>query len=76
MVGKTNRAASAPGTIHGDFCIQVGWNICHGSDAVELAIKEIVLWFKEEHLVKWDPVAMEWVYEDFKPTIVWLNFRA
>ena len=68
MLGETNPAASAPGTIRGDFCIQVGRNICHGSDAVESAKKEIALWFKEEQLVKWDPVAMEWVYEDFKPT--------
>ena len=70
MLGKTNPAASSPGTIRGDFCIQVGRNICHGSDAVESAKKEIALWFKEEQLVKWDPVAMEWVYEDFKPTTV------
>ena len=69
MLGETNPAASAPGTIRGDFCIQVGRNICHGSDAVESAKKEIALWFKEEQLVKWDPVAMEWVYEDFKPTV-------
>ena len=70
MLGETNPAASAPGTIRGDFCIQVGRNICHGSDAVESAKKEIALWFKEEQLVKWDPVAMEWVYEDFKSTTV------
>ena len=68
MLGETNPAASAPGTIRGDFCIQVGRNICHGSDAFKSAKKEIALWFKEEQLVKWDPVAMEWVYEDFKPT--------
>merc|ERR1712179_427804 len=69
MLGETNPAASAPGTIRGDFCIQVGRNICHGSDAVESAKKEIALWFKEEELVKWDPVAMNWVYEDFEPTV-------
>merc|ERR1711863_69762 len=46
MLGETNPAASAPGTIRGDFCIQVGRNICHGSDAVESAKKEIALWFK------------------------------
>merc|ERR1712018_152082 len=39
MLGKTNPAASAPGTIRGDFCIQGGRNICHGSDAVESAKK-------------------------------------
>jgi nucleoside-diphosphate kinase len=37
--------ASAPGTIRGDYCIDVGKNICHGSDSVESAEKEIKLWF-------------------------------
>ena len=41
MLGETNPAASAPGSIRGDLCIQVGRNICHGSDAVESAKKEI-----------------------------------
>ena len=43
--------------------------MCHGSDAVESANKEIALWFKDEELVKWDPVTMGWVYEDFEPTV-------
>ena len=68
MLGETNPAASAPGTIRGDFSIQVGRNMCHGSDAVESANKEIALWFKDEELIKWDPVTMGWVYEDFEPT--------
>ncbi|KAG0174926.1 nucleoside diphosphate kinase [Apophysomyces sp. BC1034] len=45
MLGETNPLASAPGTIRGDFCIEVGRNICHGSDAVESAEREIALWF-------------------------------
>ncbi|XP_022361771.1 nucleoside diphosphate kinase A-like [Enhydra lutris kenyoni] len=32
-----------PGTIHGDFCIQVGRNIIHGNDSVESAEKEMGL---------------------------------
>merc|ERR1712203_270887 len=69
MLGATNPADSAPGTIRGDFCIQVGRNICHGSDAVESAKKEIDLWFKPEELTRYDPVASEWVYEDFLPSV-------
>jgi nucleoside-diphosphate kinase len=45
MLGETNPLASAPGTIRGDYCIDVGKNICHGSDSVESAEKEIALWF-------------------------------
>ena len=69
MLGETNPAASAPGTIRGDFSIQVGRNMCHGSDDIESANKEIALWFKDEELIKWDPVTMGWVYEDFEPTV-------
>ncbi len=39
MLGETNPLNSAPGTIRGDFCIDVGRNICHGSDSVESAKK-------------------------------------
>lgn len=33
LLGATNPADSAPGTIRGDFCIVTGRNICHGSDS-------------------------------------------
>ena len=62
MLGETNPRDSKPGTIRGDFCIQVGRNICHGSDAVESAEKEIKLWFSEKELTSWKPVAIDWVY--------------
>uniref|UniRef100_A0A1L8EIF7 Nucleoside diphosphate kinase n=2 Tax=Haematobia irritans TaxID=7368 RepID=A0A1L8EIF7_HAEIR len=63
MLGATNPADSMPGTIRGDYCIQVGRNIIHGSDAVESANKEIALWFNEKELVNWKPAAVDWVYE-------------
>ena len=48
MLGETRPLESNPGTIRGDFCIDVGRNICHGSDSVESAQKEIALWFTPE----------------------------
>lgn len=63
MLGATNPADSCPGSIRGDMCIQVGRNICHGSDAVESANKEIALWFGEKELVSWKPCQSDWVYE-------------
>ncbi|KAG5679050.1 hypothetical protein PVAND_008647 [Polypedilum vanderplanki] len=63
MLGATNPADSAPGTIRGDLCVQVGRNIIHGSDSVESAKKEIALWFNENELVNWTPAAVNWVYE-------------
>merc|ERR1712157_250491 len=54
MLGETNPQASLPGSIRGDYSIQVGRNICHGSDAVESANHEIALWFKPEELMSYD----------------------
>lgn len=53
MMGETNPLASKPGSIRGDFSIDIGRNIIHGSDSVDSAKKEIGLWFKEEELVSW-----------------------
>ncbi|KAF2220673.1 nucleoside diphosphate kinase [Elsinoe ampelina] len=63
LLGATNPLASAPGTIRGDFAIDVGRNVCHGSDAVESAKKEIALWFKPEELNAWKKAEFDWVYE-------------
>jgi len=64
LVGATNPADSLPGTIRGDFCIDVGRNVIHGSDSVENAQKEIHHWFSGEHdLVDWTPVEKPFVYE-------------
>nr|1NCL_A Chain A, NUCLEOSIDE DIPHOSPHATE KINASE [Dictyostelium discoideum] len=51
MIGVTNPLASAGGSIRGDFGVDVGRNIIHGSDSVESANREIALWFKPEELL-------------------------
>jgi len=63
MLGATKPFDSNPGTIRGDLCIDVGRNICHGSDSVESANKEIALWFKKEELCSWGFHSESWVYE-------------
>ena len=63
MLGATNPLESAPGTIRGDFCVEVGRNICHGSDSVENAEKEIGLWFEESELLDWESHSKDWLYE-------------
>ncbi|CAH0391097.1 unnamed protein product [Bemisia tabaci] len=64
MLGATDPKDSAPGTIRGDFCIQVGRNIIHGSDSVDSAKKEISLWFPEKEIFNWQPASYSWVYEN------------
>jgi nucleoside-diphosphate kinase len=63
IIGATNPLTSEPGTIRGDFGVNIGRNIIHGSDAVETAQSEIAMWFKEEELVSWDPTMTKWIYE-------------
>eukprot|EP00518_Triparma_eleuthera_P000387 CAMPEP_0182453022 /NCGR_PEP_ID=MMETSP1319-20130603/262_1 /TAXON_ID=172717 /ORGANISM="Bolidomonas pacifica, Strain RCC208" /LENGTH=142 /DNA_ID=CAMNT_0024650909 /DNA_START=50 /DNA_END=478 /DNA_ORIENTATION=+ len=62
MLGATMPSESAMGTIRGDYCIQVGRNICHGSDAVESAEREIAMWFPEG-VVAWESHSRAWIYE-------------
>lgn len=63
IIGSTNPLESAPGTIRGDFGLDIGRNLIHGSDAVETANQEIDLWFKPEELATWQPTMMPWLYE-------------
>ena len=63
MMGKTNPAESAPGTIRGDYAMVTGMNIIHGSDSVESAKREISIFFKPEELVSYDRTADKWIYE-------------
>lgn len=63
ILGATNPLASAPGTIRGDFALDMGRNVCHGSDSVESAEKEIALWFKKEELCDYKPTMSAWIYE-------------
>lgn len=63
ILGATNPLASAPGTIRGDFAIDVGRNVCHGSDSVESAKKEIGLWFTAEEIQNYKLNAFGWIYE-------------
>lgn len=62
MLGATNPAESAPGTIRGDLALDVGRNVCHGSDSTDSAQREIDLWFGEG-LQQYDAHSNAWIYE-------------
>ena len=62
-MGATNAAEAIPGTIRGDYAIEIGFNIIHGSDSPENAAKEINLFFKPEELVSYSVVTEPWVHE-------------
>jgi nucleoside-diphosphate kinase len=45
VIGSTNPIEATPGTIRGDFALEVGENMVHGSDAPESAAREIGIFF-------------------------------
>ena len=63
MLGETNPLSSLAGSIRGDFCIDMGKNICHGSDSVKSAEHEIKLWFEESEVQKYTHTIAEHIYE-------------
>ena len=59
MLGKTNPLDAAPGTIRGDYALNTGNNIIHGSDSPQSAEREIANFFRPEELAAGDyPVRM------------------
>jgi nucleoside-diphosphate kinase len=48
MVGATRPLEAAPGSIRGDYALEVGENIVHASDGPETAAEEMALWFGAE----------------------------
>ncbi len=62
-MGATNAAEALPGTIRGDYGLEIGFNIVHGSDGPETAVQEINLFFKPEELVEYTLATQQWVYE-------------
>lgn len=48
VMGATNPADAAPGTIRADFASSIDENACHGSDAVETANEEITFFFGDD----------------------------
>jgi nucleoside-diphosphate kinase len=63
LIGATNPLTAEPGTIRGDFGINIGRNLIHGSDAIETAQREIALWFTDEELVNWELQIKPWLHE-------------
>jgi nucleoside-diphosphate kinase len=63
-IGSTKPHESAPGSIRGDFGLEIGRNLVHGSDSVENGQQEVALWFKPEELVSWQRNTDPWIFEN------------
>nr|WP_251133261.1 nucleoside-diphosphate kinase [Halorubrum sp. 2020YC2] len=66
MVGQTDPTESAPGTIRGDFGLDLGHNVIHASDHEDEGAneREIDLFFDDDELVDYDLDTAAWVYEE------------
>jgi nucleoside-diphosphate kinase len=62
-VGATNPVQSAPGTIRGDFALEIGRNLIHASDSPENGEAEVALFFKGDELVAMERSVDPWIYE-------------
>ncbi|BAI61110.1 nucleoside diphosphate kinase [Methanocella paludicola SANAE] len=63
MVGATNPKNSNPGTIRGDFAVDMGRNVIHASDSPESAKREISLYFNTSEIATYKRIDEQWLYE-------------
>ena len=63
MNGTTNPAEATPGTIRGDFGIETGRNVVHGSDSADSATREVALHFGPADILDYNRIDEFWLYE-------------
>lgn len=62
-MGPTNPAAAGPGTIRGDFGVDIGRNLIHGSDSAESAGRELALFFQPGEILSYSRSNDGWIVE-------------
>ncbi len=63
MMGVTDPSGSQPGTIRGDYGLDLGRNIVHGSANLDDAAREVSLFFEESEIASYDRAVDPWIYE-------------
>lgn len=63
MIGATNPCEAAPGTIRGDFALEIGMNVIHGSDSDATAEREIRIHFQPGELAEYRRIDEPFLYE-------------
>lgn len=62
-MGATHPLDAAPGSIRGDFGVDLGRNVIHGSDSPESGQREAALFFEPHELLEWTRDTEPWIYE-------------
>jgi len=63
LMGETDPARAAPGTIRWDWGLDVGHNLIHGSDSLETAQQEVALFFSPSELFSYRRDVERWLIE-------------
>jgi nucleoside-diphosphate kinase len=63
MVGATNPVQAAPGTIRGDYGLEIGRNLIHASDSPENGEEEVARFFTDAELLSYGRSNDRWIYE-------------
>ena len=64
LLGATNPADAAPGTIRFDHAVSISRNLVHASDSVASAHRELAHWFTSSDLpASWTHTLHDWLYE-------------
>jgi len=61
MLGPTDASLAPGGTIRGDYCVDIGYNLVHGSDGPEAAAREIALFFPPAEVHSYSRVLERWI---------------
>jgi nucleoside-diphosphate kinase len=62
-IGATRPQEAEAGTIRGDFALEIGRNLVHGSDSVENGQIEVANFFSDSELVSWPRNNDPWIFE-------------
>jgi nucleoside-diphosphate kinase len=63
LVGATNPIDATPGSIRGDFALEIGRNVVHAADSTENAQKEYKIYFEEKELIQYERIDEIWLNE-------------
>ena len=63
IVGATNPIEATPGSIRGDFALEIGRNVVHAADSTENAKKEYKIYFLEKELIEYERIDEIWLNE-------------
>ena len=64
LMGATNPNDAPPGTIRGDFGIEISRNLVHGSANADDAAREVELFFSDDELLDFGRATDDWIFSD------------